>query len=176
MIFVTVGTQMHFDRLISAIDDWAGTIDNEEVFAQIGLSSYRAKHIKTQSFITPQEFRLYAGRARIFISHAGMGSILTALEFGKRIAVMPRRSDLGEHRNDHQLATARYFGGEGRIVVVHDRQELFEKLARWNDADNLDPISSSASPTLIGTIRQFIESKDVTRALRDGRRDTPQNG
>lgn len=174
MIFVTVGTQMHFDRLIEAVDDWAGILHDEEIFAQTGPSSYRARHIKTKSFITPQEFRLYAERARIFISHAGMGSILTALEFGKRIAVMPRRSDLGEHRNDHQLATARYFGSKGRIVVAQDRQELCEKLTQWDDGDGLQPISPAASPILIGTIKRFIESKNTALALQQSASPAPR--
>jgi len=164
MIFVTVGTQLHFDRLVKAVDDWASLGDAEEVFAQIGPSSYQAKYIKTKQFITPQEFRQYAQQARIIISHAGMGSILTALEFGKRIAVMPRRGDLGEHRNDHQIATARYFGGQGRVVVASDRLELLEKLRKWHDTDALEPISARASPALIATIRQFIESENTTLA------------
>lgn len=167
MIFVTIGTQIPFDRLIEAVDDWAAGANGEEVFAQVGPSTYAAKHIKTKPFITPQEFRQYAQRARIIISHAGMGSILTALEFGKRIAVMPRRGDLGEHRNDHQIATAKYFGGQGRVVVASDRLELFEKLAQWNDADALEPISATASPALIATIRRFIESDSPASALQD---------
>lgn len=173
MIFVTVGTQLHFDRLVEAVDDWTGAIGNEEVFAQVGPSCYQAKHIKTKPFITPQEFRHFAQEARIIISHAGMGSILTALEFGKRIAVMPRRSDLGEHRNDHQIATARYFGGQGYVVVASDRVELFEKLSRWNDADELDPISATASPALIATLRRFVESENTGFALQ--RASQPQH-
>jgi UDP-N-acetylglucosamine transferase subunit ALG13 len=165
MIFVAVGTQMHFDRLVEAVDHWAGYANGEEVFAQTGPSCYQARNIKTKSFITPQEFRFYAENARVFISHAGMGSILTALEFGKRVAVMPRRSDLGEHRNDHQLATARYFGDQGRVMVAHDRQELFELLMRWNESDGLEPISATASPVLIGTIKRFIESRSPLLAL-----------
>ena len=35
MIFATVGTQLPFDRLIAAVDRWAGTRPGREVFAQI---------------------------------------------------------------------------------------------------------------------------------------------
>jgi UDP-N-acetylglucosamine transferase subunit ALG13 len=165
MIFVTVGTQMHFDRLIEAVDDWAGTANTEEVFAQTGPSLYVAKHIRTKPFITPQEFREFAHQARVIIGHAGMGSILTTLEFGKRIIVMPRRSDLGEHRNDHQIATARYFAGQGRILVALDRQQLFDRLAQLSGSDAVEPIGPTASPVLIATIRQFIASRNIEPAL-----------
>ncbi len=167
MIFVTVGTQMHFDRLVEAVDEWAGTV-TEDIFAQSGPSSYVAKHIRTKPFITPHEFREHARQARVIIGHAGMGSILTALEFGKRIIVMPRRHDLGEHRNDHQIATAKYFVGQGRILVASDRRELFQRLAQLNEFDAVEPISPTASPILIATIRQFIESRNTTSALRRG--------
>jgi UDP-N-acetylglucosamine transferase subunit ALG13 len=163
MIFVTVGTQIQFDRLIEAIDQWAGIFSAEHVFAQIGPSSYVARHLQTKPFTTPHEFREHARRARVIVSHAGMGSILTALEFGKRIIVMPRRSDLGEHRNDHQIATARHFVGQGRILVASDREQLFERLAELNEADGVEPISSVASPILIATLRKFIESRTPGR-------------
>lgn len=175
MIFVTVGTQMHFDRLIEAVDEWAGSFNAEHVFAQTGPSAYVAKHLHTKPFTTPQEFREHAKRARLIIGHAGMGSILTALEFGKRIIVMPRRSDLGEHRNDHQIATARYFVGQGRILVASDREELFERLARLDEVDGVEAISPMASPILIATIRQFIESRSATLALRDAGKTAPRN-
>jgi UDP-N-acetylglucosamine transferase subunit ALG13 len=161
MIFVTVGTQMHFDRLIEAVDDWAGAVNTEDVFAQTGPSSYVAKHIRTRPFISPDEFREYTRQARVIVGHAGMGSILTALEFGKRIIVMPRRRDLGEHRTDHQIATAKYFVNQGRILVAWDGQELFERLTQLKASDQVEPISPMASPTLIATIRQFIESRDM---------------
>jgi UDP-N-acetylglucosamine transferase subunit ALG13 len=169
MIFVTVGTQMHFDRLLQAVDEWAGTA-GEDIFAQTGPSLYTARHIETRPFTTPQEFRERARKARFIIGHAGMGSILTALEFGKRIIVMPRRSDLGEHRNDHQIATARHFVGQGRILVASDRAELFQQLAELNDAAAVEPISPVASPVLIATIRQFIEAQNTGRVLSHARR------
>ncbi len=37
MIFVTVGEQLPFDRLVRAVDEWAAA-SGKEVFAQIGNS------------------------------------------------------------------------------------------------------------------------------------------
>lgn len=175
MIFVTVGTQMHFDRLIQAVDEWAAMFDEEYIFAQTGPSSYVAKHIKTASFVAAQDFREHVRQARVIIGHAGMGSILTALEFGKPIIVMPRREDLGEHRNSHQIATANYF--RGRILVALDRQELFDRLSQLNDREAVEPISTMASPILLSTIRQFIQSNHAVPALqRDMRQAASRSG
>ena len=93
MIFVTVGAQMPFDRLVRAVDEWAGQSGTRDVFAQIGTTDLRPRHIEWVSFLQPAEFLERVRAARLIIAHAGMGSILTALGLGKQILVMPRRGD-----------------------------------------------------------------------------------
>jgi UDP-N-acetylglucosamine transferase subunit ALG13 len=161
MIFATVGTQGQFDRLIRAVDEWAGAHRRDDVFAQTGPSDYHAEHIRTERFIDPTEFRTRVEAASLVISHAGMGSIITALELGKRIIVMPRRASLGEHRNDHQLATAKRFAEQGRIMVALTEQELVDKLDFVQVLDETERLSTQASPRLISTIRDFIETGRV---------------
>ncbi len=159
MMFVTVGTQGPFDRLVRAVDEWAGLRANSAVFAQIGPSDYRPKHIAATHFLDPAEFRRRVEAARIVVAHAGMGSIITALERGKPIIVMPRRADLREQRNDHQLATAEHFARQGRITVAFDEGELREKLDQAETLCAGEPIGAQASPDLIATVRAFLEGK-----------------
>ena len=161
MIFATVGTQGQFDRLIRTIDGWAGAHGRTDVFAQTGQSSYQAKYIRAERFLDPTEFRNRVENAALVISHAGMGSIITALELGKRIIVMPRQASLGEHRNDHQLATAKRFAEQGSIKVAFNELELIDLLDQVQVTNDAERIASHASPTLISTIRTFIETGDV---------------
>jgi len=161
MIFVTVGTQLHFDRLIQAVDEWAGLRGENDVFAQVGPSGYQPKHIQTKQFIDPAEFRARVESATVMVAHAGMGSILTALEFGKPIIVMPRRANLGEQRNDHQLATAKRFAEQGRIIVAFNERELIEKLDSHGTFRGSEGGSAGASPGLIAVIRKFIEKGHI---------------
>jgi len=159
VIFVTVGSQLPFDRLIRTVDEWAGSQRRSDVFAQIGQSQYHAIHIETACFVDPLEFRRRIESAKVIVAHAGMGSIISALEFGKPIIVMPRRGDLRETRNDHQIATAQSFLKQGRVIVAFDEEQLVEKL---NLSDNLrgsEQIKSQASPQLISSLREFIEGK-----------------
>lgn len=158
MIFVTVGTQGQFDRLIRTVDEWAGARGRTDGFAQTGPSEYHPKHIRTERFIDPTEFRKCVEAASIVISHAGMGSIITALELGKRILVMPRQASLGEHRNDHQLATAKRFAEQGRIMVAFNEQELVDRLDQLKVFEETERLSAQASPNLISTIRTFVET------------------
>ncbi|WP_322513886.1 glycosyltransferase [Rhodopseudomonas palustris] len=158
MIFVTVGTQGKFDRLIRTIDGWAGAHGRTDVFAQTGPSNYRSEHILTEQFIDPSEFRRRVEAASLVVSHAGMGSIITALELGTRVIVMPRLARLSEHRNDHQLATAKRFAEQGSIMVAFTEQELVDKLDQFQVLSETERLSAQASPSLISTIRTFIET------------------
>jgi len=158
MIFVTVGTQGRFDRLIRAVDGWAGERQVKDVFAQTGLSSYSPKYIRAEPFMSPSDFRSRVEAASLVIAHAGMGSIITALELGKEIIVMPRRESLGEHRSDHQVATAKRFAEQGRILAAFNEAELLEKLDHLQMLNNPERLSAEASPHLIAAIRTFIET------------------
>lgn len=161
MIFVTVGAQMPFDRLVQAVDEWAGRSGTHNVFAQIGNTHLRPRHIEWAPFLQPAEFLARVREARLIIAHAGMGSILTALEHGKPILVMPRRGDLGETRNDHQVDTGKQLGQMGLVHVARDESELIERLRVQAALGPLTTISPYASPQLLQAIRGFIEGSDV---------------
>src|SRR5690606_18210114 len=124
VIFLTVGAQMAFDRLVRAVDGWAGLNPHQEIFAQIGPSRYRPAHLRHERFLEPARFRSMIEKASLVVAHAGMGSIISALEMNKPILVMPRLGDLAETRNDHQVATARRFGELGAVHVAMDESEL----------------------------------------------------
>jgi UDP-N-acetylglucosamine transferase subunit ALG13 len=129
MILVTVGTQIPFDRLISIVDDWvsqSGT--RQQVVAQVGTSDCKFENMTVFQSVEPEQFETYINDCDFIISHAGMGSILTALRVKKPIIIFPRKAALGEHRNDHQLATASSFSNIDGVYVVNDKDELFTVL------------------------------------------------
>jgi UDP-N-acetylglucosamine transferase subunit ALG13 len=157
MIFVTVGSQIPFDRLIRAVDEWAGVQARSDVFAQIADTPYRPEHIKFTNFLTPTEFAEAVQRCSVIVAHAGMGTIISALELGKQVVVMPRRASLHETRNDHQVATAQSFGAQGRIIVASDEYELPHKLEYASSLGDTNRITTQASPLLLATLRNFLE-------------------
>jgi len=159
VIFVTVGSQEPFDRLIRAVDEWARLRGRSDVFAQIAGSTFRPQHIKFTGSIEPSEFNRVMQEAQIIVAHAGMGSIISALELGKPIVVMPRRAEFRETRNDHQVATAERFGAQGRVIVANNEQDLPEKLDHALTMRDTDRIEAQASPRLIATIRAFLDGR-----------------
>ena len=125
MIFLTVGTQFPFDRLLRAVDD---ALDrrpvDDEIYAQIGESDYVPRNFKGTVSLTKAEFDKYLASASAVIGHAGMGTITAALEHDKPLLVMPRLKKFGEVVNDHQVGIARKFEQAKLLLVAYEAQEL----------------------------------------------------
>lgn len=175
MIFVTVGTQLPFDRMIRAVDEWAGFAGRRDVFAQAGPTNYQPRFIQISQFIDAVEFNKRCRDADFIVAHLGMGSIITALEMGKPIVVMPRKADLGEHRNDHQAAMAKRLGNSSRITVAWEASELQLKLtehAAITPVGTDQPARSGSSRSLAVALRQFL----VRGAVQPGNADLADEG
>jgi UDP-N-acetylglucosamine transferase subunit ALG13 len=127
-------------------------------FAQTAPSDSSIRHIRAEQFIDPAKFRKHIESASLVIAHAGTGSSITALELGKRIIAMPRRSRIGEQRDGRQIAPARRFAQQGRIEVAFDERELLDKPDHLEAFDETEPLSARASLDLIASIRTFIET------------------
>lgn len=156
MIFVTVGTQLPFDRLVRVVDEWAARTGRRDVFAQVGRGGARPSHIDWKEHIEPTEFETRSRDATAIIGHAGIGSILAALRYRRPIVIMPRLARHGEHRNDHQLATARHFANRPGILVAMDERELAERLDQLESATPGEPLPEFAQERLLDCVRTFI--------------------
>ena len=123
VIFATTGTQLPFPRLIAALDALAPSLD-EPVIAQIGPDPTAYPHLETHATLTPGRFDALFAEARIVVAHAGIGTILSARRHGRPLILVPRRFDHGEHRNDHQLATARELEQRAGLSVAWQVKDL----------------------------------------------------
>ena len=124
MIFVTVGQHSEgFPRLIKGMDEIAGRIQ-EKVVMQIGSTTYLPRNAHWFRFADYEEMKHLNKAARIVVTHAGAGSIITALQAETTVVVVPRLSRYGEHIDDHQLELARALSTEGRVTAVSEVEEL----------------------------------------------------
>jgi len=156
MIFVTVGTDQPFDRMMKVVDRWAGDAGRKDIFAQIGEGGWEPRHVPFVNFLEPVEFKTRFAQASLIVGHAGMGTILSALLHGKPILVMPKLARLGEHRNEHQTATAKRMMELGNVNVAFDEDEMLAKLELVDSLRPRTPIGSHASGPLIEGLRSFI--------------------
>lgn len=156
MIFLTVGTQLPFGRLVSMMDEIAGEL-GLDVFAQTAEPKAAYANIRHAPFLTPDDYDDLLSRTRILVGHAGIGTILTAIRAEKPVIIVPRKASLGEHRNEHQRATARYLSGHEGVYVAENRDDLTEILQR----PDLKPASFTDTPEkvrLISFLRDFVYS------------------
>jgi len=155
VIFITVGHQMPFDRMVRVVDEWAGRTGRTDLFGQIGRTSYRPRHFTVAAHISPEEFRTRMENATGIVAHAGTGTIIAAMQLGKPLLVLPRLSVLGETRNDHQIPTAKHFANAGHILAAFDETELADKINQLESFRPRATINGQASAELIDRIRRF---------------------
>lgn len=163
MIFVSVGSMMPFDRLIQTMDDWAAAHPGTPVVFQIGNGKYKPRHGDFVRMMSVTAYRARLAAATLFVAHAGMGSIISAIEAGKSLVMLPRQRTLGEHNTDHQLATAATIGQRDGLHIAAregDLGPLIDRLLSQGGAAPA-PIAPYASPALIGHVRAFIHGSDA---------------
>ncbi len=167
MIFLSIGTQEPFDRLVRAMDDWCALPGREHaVFGQIGErhdSGYVPRNFEWVARLSAVDYAERFAQAAVIVSHAGMGSIITALHHSKPIVIMPRWAKLQEHRNDHQLATVRMLGNRPGIHVAEDETQLgpvLDRVLAESSGPQPPPIPALADSRFTDALRAFLTGKN----------------
>lgn len=148
---------MPFDRFVEAVDKFV-LERNIQAFIQIGKGSYIPKYAEWDRLISHDKYIEKLKRCEIFVAHCGMGSILQALEFQKRIICMPRDYKLREHTTDHQNHTAKRFRETPGITIAYNRRALEDAMTRAlkNKDDPVGKIPEYAGEQMIEKIRSFV--------------------
>jgi UDP-N-acetylglucosamine transferase subunit ALG13 len=165
MIFLTVGTQLPFDRLVRSVDRWCEQTNVSDVVGQLALrgarQGYQPRRFRWFSFMEPSEFEHHFDIADMIVAHAGMGAIITAIMKAKPILVLPRRAALGEQRNDHQLASVERIRNREGVFVARDEDDVPRQLMVMRERCAQDRITSPdacpcADERLISELRRAI--------------------
>ena len=161
MIFLTVGSQLPFDRLTAAVDDWAAGRPDAELFGQVGDTTSPPVNFPSVSTMSPEEYHQRFATADLIVGHAGMGTIIAALELGVPLLMLPRLESLKESRNDNQVGTARHFRSFALFEVVESESEIPGRMNHM--LANLDSYRRASdqfgvSDSLINAIREFVST------------------
>jgi UDP-N-acetylglucosamine transferase subunit ALG13 len=166
VILISVGTQLPFDRLIRTVDRWALDHARPDVIAQVGPTRYQPVAMKSFAHVAYDVFRDLQKDCTVMVCHAGMGSIITAMEFGKPIIVMPRNHKLGEHRNGHQFATLRQFGNRPGIYPAETELELLALLERVDELTAYPTLNTIASDAFVEQLAEIVHRPPQRSKLR----------
>ncbi len=162
MIFVAVGSRNYpFDRLLKKLDSlYEQGILTEEMFAQTGTSKYVPKHYQHKDFIPREEFTERMKNADIIVSHGASGTIMTALNMGKKVIAVSRLKKYHEHINDHQVQNNEALSVHGYVLMadpeLDNLAECFEKI--YSGTDGIIPWKNEDPMSVINMVDNFIES------------------
>jgi UDP-N-acetylglucosamine transferase subunit ALG13 len=152
MLLVTVGTNgAPFDRLLREVDRFH---TDEKIVVQHGPSSLRPAGATCIAFLPFDELAELVAKARVVVTHGGVGSILIARLHGKRPVVVPRLRRYGEAIDDHQVSLAQRLAETGLVTLVEDPSCLPEEVARANGSARAE----AASDSLVADIRQYLDA------------------
>lgn len=140
--------------MIAALDRIAGA-HGLRVIAQTADPNCRCAHIETTAQLPPDQFDEHACAANVLVGHAGVGTMISAKKLGKPVILFPRRWKLGEHRNDHQVATARAVDGTRGVHIAWD-EDAFERLLTTPELEPAEMDGSPSRDRLIAHLADFI--------------------
>lgn len=170
VIFVTVGSMFPFDRLVAAMDAWAASqgvgagagagrpLGSGEILAQIGAGTLEPRNMRWVRRLERDAFARTVAGAELVVAHAGMGSVITAGEYGKPIVLLPRRAAAGEHTNDHQVDTAGWLRRRPGIYVADAEQDLAARIAEaLAGGGAAETLGTRAPEPFLARLRGFAE-------------------
>lgn len=130
MILLSLGThQQPFPRALDLVEPLARS--GEEVLVQHGATPPRPELPNTRwvEFMPFPALVEAMSEARGVVCHAGVGTIVTAIRAGHVPVVIPRRPDLGEHVDNHQMDIASRYAERGLVRCVTAETDLAPLLA-----------------------------------------------
>ena len=121
LVFVTVGTDHHlFERLMDWIDA-LGRAPSRRARSSSSTATPRRRRCGVRSLSSARTVPRAAARARRrWSAPVARARSWRARAAGLRPIVVPRRGDLGEHVDDHQLAFSRFLGGRDLVTLAEE--------------------------------------------------------
>jgi UDP-N-acetylglucosamine transferase subunit ALG13/glycosyltransferase involved in cell wall biosynthesis len=185
-LFVTIGTDHHpFTRLITWVERWLADGGNQRVDAVIqhGATAVTLGPGKVQE-LDYTGLHDALGGASVVITHGG-ATAMEARNAGHVPIVVPRRPDLGEHVDGHQLSFARWLRARNLAVVCHTEEELHAALDQAVAAATAIRdcgVATEAGPGLVGhdqpppgvgKASELIDGMLGTNSRQESRRSCP---
>ncbi|WP_252312075.1 PssE/Cps14G family polysaccharide biosynthesis glycosyltransferase [Sinobaca sp. H24] len=157
MIFVILGThELPFTRLLNEVERLKkeGFIE-DEIIVQNGNTPFKSGYMELRPFVTFEQMDQLFDEARLIITHAGTGSVITGLKKKKKVIAAPRLEKYGEHNDDHQLQLTESFTEQGHILKWGEGDNLLELI---HQSETFEPKPfQSKQEQMFSVIKKFID-------------------
>jgi UDP-N-acetylglucosamine--N-acetylmuramyl-(pentapeptide) pyrophosphoryl-undecaprenol N-acetylglucosamine transferase len=156
----TVGATLPFDRMVQAVEDaWHKGAITGQLLVQVGDSKrhWQADPDNGLEIVATLSFEMLQQMlkdADIVIAHGGTGSLITALREGCRVVAMPRRHDLAEVYDNHQIEIVETFERRGLVDVAMNADDLVPALERARKRERI--MATTQPDELISWLKQVM--------------------
>jgi UDP-N-acetylglucosamine--N-acetylmuramyl-(pentapeptide) pyrophosphoryl-undecaprenol N-acetylglucosamine transferase len=116
-----------FDRALDWLVEAAG---EEDLIVQHGATARRdgLPRIQWHELLPYDDLVELIAVADVIVCHAGVGSLMSVIDHGRRPIAIARQRQFGEHVDDHQLQIASELDQRGYVIACSDPQRLHEAL------------------------------------------------
>ncbi len=131
MILVTLGThEQPFERALDLVSELER--EHEDVVVQHGATPPRtsSERVTWVAYLDWHELTATMQSAEAVVTHAGVGSTVTAMRAGKKPIMIPRLARFGEHVDDHQVQLADRFAERDAALVCRLDSNVVELVAQ----------------------------------------------
>jgi UDP-N-acetylglucosamine transferase subunit ALG13 len=157
LILVVLGThELPFTRLLEEVERLKreGHI-TEEIIVQAGHTKYESDLLNIKPFVNYEVMDQLMEDARIVITHAGTGSVISALKKGKKVIAAARLKKYGEHNDDHQLQLLSIFLEQKHILSWGEGEELRKVIEK---TANFEPVPfKSGKEQMFSILNNFLK-------------------
>lgn len=172
VIIVTLGTHPQpMDRLRRPLEEMVRALPHRGPFiAQLGPTASPEGWL-VHRLMGGGSLRSLIHDADIVITHGGPATIGESRASGKIPIVVPRRSDRGEHVDDHQLHYCRRLAEAAEILLVEDEETLVPTVHMYESLMRPLPPPKPHDPTAaIAAVRRIGDKLMKNDAYHDRRR------
>jgi len=158
LIFVALGShEIPFPRILIETEKVArrGMLKDEFVL-QVGHTDFTSEYCRVVKFLENTEFSNTINESRIFITHGGVGSILTGLRSKKVVIAAPRTRRLKEHVDEHQFEIVERLSELGHILPYWPWSNLANTIALAEAFVPVEYVFDNSD--LISSIRSHLRS------------------
>lgn len=142
--FVSVGNaKQPFSRLLDAVIKIKNVLP-KPIVVQHGHTPFSDADCQAIVFMEMDKFSEAVTKADVLIIHAGAGSAIHAIRAGKIPIIMPRRSPLAEHIDDHQVEFTEVLAEQGKAILAETHEQLIAAVEKVKNHTKSVTVSSES--------------------------------
>lgn len=157
--FVSIGNALQpFSRLLDAVCSVANDLP-QPVVVQYGNTPFQCSECQGIDFVEMSKFQTYVKESELVILHAGAGSIINAVRLGKTPVILPRKAELGEHIDNHQLEFSQELRKVNKAVIIDNAGSVLTAAKKAIEIQNKKSIDSdNTQPKLVKLVGDLLDN------------------